>query len=217
MSNRGLLRLAIVCMVVTLAGAAQLWSARAIALPELGTIPAFALTDEHGAELSRAALLGKITVVDFVFTSCSSACPLLSAELARLQVDVKRRGLAERVRLLSISVDPERDTTPRLLELATRYGADPAMWHFVRGDEQSLRRVVVDGMKQIMDRAADPSEKDGFTLLHGTRFVLVDEHARIRGFYDANDAPEMLRLREELTALANGRVRVAERMPDPTP
>ena len=174
-------------------------------LPELGTLPAFQLTDEHGGAYGREALVDKVTIVDFVFTSCTSACPLLTAQMARLQDDLRGGALGDGVRLLSISVDPARDTVERLGAYAREHGADPQLWRFVRGDEVPLRHVVVDGMKQVMDRQPDKGEVDGFTILHGTRLMLVDGLARMRGFYDANDATDLERLRHDARLLASTR------------
>jgi protein SCO1/2 len=178
-------------------------------LPQLGTLPPFSLTDEHGDAFPRDKLHGKIAVFDFVFTNCATACPLLTQEMARLQDEVVKHGLDQRVRLLSVSVDPERDTLDKLRAYAQRAGADPRVWHFLRGDEASLRKVVVDGLLQVMDKQADKAALDGFTILHGTRFVLVDDKARIRGFYDANDAADRARLRHDLFGLAKGGIRLA--------
>ena len=195
-------------IVVALSFIARLLSARTVSLPVLAELPAFRLVDEHGATLDREALLGKVTIVDFVFTSCTTACPLLSSEMAKLQTHIVAAGLRDRARLLSISVDPDRDTEARLQAFANRYGADPTLWHFARGDEAALRTVVVDGMKQYFERQLDRGEVDGFTILHGTRFVLVDDTARIRGFYDSKDATDMANLRHALEALVQHRASI---------
>ena len=204
--------LGITAFVLFAAGATALTVTQhgAVLLPVYGALPAFSFTDERGGTVRRDDLLGKVSVVDFVFTSCSSACPLLSAEMGRLQTELVRRGLGDRAQLLSVSVDPERDTPERLRELGARYGADPKTWRFVRGDESALRAVVVDSMKQDITREVDKSERDGFTILHGTRFVLVDKEARLRGFYDAHDPASMQQLREAIFALVSGRVSVAQ-------
>jgi protein SCO1/2 len=216
-------QLAALTVTLSLAiGAAALWARgrESVELPDYGSTPEFELTDEAGGRYTRAALLGKITIVDFIFTSCATACPLLTAEMARLQTHLRAARLDDRVRLLSISVDPERDTPARLAELGARHGADPRLWHFLRGSDQALRRVVVDGLKQVMDKQPDRGELDGFTILHGTRLVLLDEQARIRGFYDANDAEARERLRGDVAALATGRARLAPAgptFPEPAP
>jgi protein SCO1/2 len=193
--------IALFVAMASVAGAAQLWQARTLPLPVLATLPAFQLTDEHEHAFSRADLLGKVTVVDFIFTSCSTACPLLSAEMGRLQTELSSRGLGDRVQLASISVDPTRDTPEKLRAFAATYGARPGLWRFLRGDEAAVQAVVVGGMKQVMERERARGEVDDFTILHGTRFVLVDGDARIRGYYDANDPQSMSMLRRAVTAL----------------
>jgi protein SCO1/2 len=205
-----LLRGALLALVATLAGIAWLWTSRAIALPEYGELPQLQLSDERGATVTRESFTGKVHVVDFIFTSCPTACPLLTAEMARLQHDLGERGLDDEVELFSISVDPERDTPERLRAYGAAHGADPRTWRFLRGDEQQLKHVVVDGMKQAIEREPGPrapkGEVDDFGFVHGTKLVLLDDHARIRGFYDANDAASMKTLRDDIAALAGGRV-----------
>jgi protein SCO1/2 len=212
---RRTLLLSIVVVAGVLSLAARLLLARSIALPELGELPDFQLTDERGATLTRAHLRGHVTIVDFVFTSCATACPLLSSEMARLQAMLRNDGLAQRVQLLSISVDPARDTPERLRAFAARYEADPALWRFARGDEAAIRHVVVEGMKQEVARQIDRGEVDGFTILHGTKLVLVDDRLRIRGYYDAKDVDSMHQLRGDLTALADGRVELKPEIAPP--
>jgi len=204
------LRAIALATVVVLSGAAWLWTSRAVALPAYGEVPAFALTDERGAAVT--SLVGRPHVVDFMFTSCPTACPLLTAQMQSLQTDLVARGLRGKVELTSISVDPERDTADKLAAYGKSHGADPAMWRFLRGDEHELERVVVDGMKQAMERGGrtEKGDLDDFAFVHGTRFVLLDEHARIRGFYDANDAASMARLREDVVAVAQGRATLAD-------
>jgi len=80
------------------------------ALPELGELPAFSLTDQRGHAFGRDDLRGKVWVADFVFTSCSDACPRLTQRMRSLQ---DRIDPHEGVGLLSISVDPESATLRR--------------------------------------------------------------------------------------------------------
>jgi protein SCO1/2 len=202
-------RMGLFAALAVAGGVGYVMSARpAIALPEYGSVPAFQLSDERGAPYDRSALIGKVTVVDFVFTSCSTICPTLSASMETLQREVASRH-RDRVRLLSVSVDPERDTPERLRELGARYHADPALWHFVRGSDAAIKTVVVDGLKQAMERNADPSATDATSILHSMRFVLVDDQARIRGFYDATDPQAMAQLREHIDTLVEPRWRGA--------
>jgi protein SCO1/2 len=167
-------------------------------LPSYGAVPSFSLVDQDGAKLDSAQLAGKVWVADFVFTGCSQACPRLTEEMAKLQKLVAGN---DKVRLISISVDPERDTPERLKAYAAGFRADSHQWKFLTGPAQQIEDAVVNGFKQGMSKEPDAAEKDGFAILHGTRFILVDTHGQIRGFYDAQDSAEMAKLRTHLLGL----------------
>ena len=165
-----------------------------VALPDLGRLPAFSLTDERGRPFGRDDLLGKVWVADFVFTSCSDACPRLMQRMRLLQDRLDPLG---GVGLLSISVDPERDTPGRLRAYAESYGARGDQWRFLTGPPTEVERTVVKGFKMAMARvpAQEPAKESddelraqAFDILHGDRLVLVDSDARIRGYYVADDA-----------------------------
>ncbi len=89
----------------------------------LGTLPPFVLTDQRGQPFGTRELRGKVWVADFMFTSCEAACPLLSQRMA--DVGRRARALGPDFHLVSISVDPERDSPERLSTYAARYGAHP--------------------------------------------------------------------------------------------
>jgi protein SCO1 len=171
-----------------------LLSRRPPALPELGELPAFSLTDQSGRAFGRDDLRGKVWVADFVFTSCSDACPRLTQRMRSLQ---DRLDPHERVGLLSISVDPDRDTPEKLREYGKTYGAREDVWRFLTGSHTEVERTVVKGFKIAMAKvplAADAPQSDdelraqAFDIMHGDRLVLVDSAARIRGYYVADDA-----------------------------
>ena len=164
------------------------------ALPELGELPAFSLTDQSGRAFGRDDLRGKAWVADFVFTSCSDACPRLTQRMRSLQ---DRLDPHERVGLLSITVDPERDTPEKLRDYGKTYGAREDVWRFLTGSPTEVERTVVKGFKIAMAKVplateAAPSDDElraqAFDIMHGDRLVLIDSAARIRGYYVADDA-----------------------------
>jgi len=164
------------------------------ALPDLGRLPAFSLTDERGRPFGRDDLLGKVWVADFVFTSCSDACPRLTQRMRSLQDRLDPHG---RVGLLSISVDPERDTPEKLRAYGEAYGARGDQWRFLTGSPTEVQRTVVKGFKMAMAKVPaqdqvresdDELRAQAFDILHGDRMVLVDSDAHIRGYYVADDA-----------------------------
>jgi len=95
------------------------------AQPQIGNVM---LIDSHG----RAVALGEAVTADvpvlvnFIFTSCTTICPIMSAGFA--QLDARLRSERRAVRLVSISIDPDIDTPSRLREYATRVGAGTGWW-----------------------------------------------------------------------------------------
>src|ERR1700722_18134393 len=114
-------------------------------LPVLGAVPPFHLVDERGAPYGSDAMLGHVTVVDFVFTRCPSSCPRLTARMGELQARLRADGSG--ARLVSFSVDPDNDTPPVLRAYAAKAGADLERWTFVTGPADDVTRAVVLGFK----------------------------------------------------------------------
>lgn len=106
------------------------------------TLPPFALTNQSGATVSAESLRGYATVVTFIYTSCRDVCPLLTAQLVRLQALAREDGLGPRLRFVSVTVDPATDTPAVLARYATGYGADLSTWHFLTGSADDIRRLV---------------------------------------------------------------------------
>lgn len=148
-------------------------------LPDLGKLPDFALVDQSGAVFGQRDLLGRVWVADFMFTSCPDICPVLSAHMAEIQTHY---AADERVNMVSISVDPGTDTPEVLTKYAARFGANNERWHFLTGETSAVRTVVRDGFKMVME----PGEKPA-NILHGERFVVVDQTGHIRAYPDPKE------------------------------
>lgn len=168
-------------------------------LPELGTVPAFELTDSGGKIFSSAALEGKVWVADFIFSSCGGPCPMMSAEMARF--DRKLSDFPE-LRLVSFSVDPEHDTPQRLAAYAAQYEANPMRWHFLTGDREAIYGLALQHFRLAAGTAETPDA--GHMILHSTKFVLVDRRMRIRGYYDSLEPPQLKKLALDARRLAQG-------------
>ena len=167
-------------------------------LERFSTVPDFSLTERSGRQLSLAELKGKIWIANFIYTSCKDTCPLQSAEMARLQRELAQR---ENLRLVSISVDPERDNPQILSRYAERFHTQPGFWLFLTGEGEAIRRLAQEGFRLSAVPASDAVGKDGPIILHSSRFVLVDGQARIRGYYDSQDAEALARLRQDVKKL----------------
>jgi cytochrome oxidase Cu insertion factor (SCO1/SenC/PrrC family) len=81
-----------------------------------------------------------VVLGSFVFTSCTAACPLLTHRMALVQQ--RLRGVTPAAVLVSITVDPARDTAEKLATYAARFGADRRHWHFLRDEPVPLAPVL---------------------------------------------------------------------------
>jgi protein SCO1/2 len=104
------------------------------------------------------------------------------------------------LRLVSITVDPDRDTPKVLTEYANRFGASPDRWFFLTGEREQLSRLAQEGFRL----SAVPISRDGDAssiIAHSSRFVLVDRKAHIRGYYHGTNIDALVRLRRDLQKL----------------
>jgi len=144
--------------------------------PELSE---FVLVDSRGSDVTRADLAGQPFILDFVFTTCAGPCPAMSARMRDMQAQLEGSD----VRLVSVSVDPERDDPATLAEYAETLEADTQRWWFLTGEKDQIRELA-----RSLQVAADPDPSPeaplGFQVTHSTKFVVVDGEGRVRGYYD---------------------------------
>ncbi len=105
--------------------------------------PDFALVDQAGAPLGLADLRGRALLLDFVYTSCPGPCPILTGRHVSVQQALPPE-LHDRVRFVSISLDPERDTPAALTAYAEARGADLSNWSFLTGEPEQVDAVLSD-------------------------------------------------------------------------
>jgi heme o synthase len=145
-------------------------------------VPDFTLTDRSGKKVSRDDLKGKVWVASFVFTRCNGPCPQVTATMARLQKELDLKNSRD-LRLVTFTVDPDKDTPNELTEYAARYQADPEKWLFLTGmPEADLHRLLKEGFKVTAQRAQKPKPGDEFD--HSSRLAVVDKQGNIRGYFD---------------------------------
>ena len=193
-----LLLLVIGGIVAAYVGSRLSASARAAKIPVLASLPDFSLTERGGKTVTRADLLGKVSVVDFIFTSCAAQCPKVTAEMVKIQGFALPRW--KNVQLVSLTVDPERDTPSALSEYARGYSADPERWLFLTGERKRLDDRTRNGFK-VASGSPVPVDTSPEAVLHSVSLVLVDARGRIRGYYQSTDPQEMAKLRGDLAAL----------------
>jgi protein SCO1/2 len=159
-------------------------------LDDFGTVPPFQLISPDGSPFDSGSLRGKVWVADFFFTSCGSICPMMSAHMQQIQETVKDVPSAQ---LVSFTIDPANDTPAVLTRYAATYRAEPARWHLLTGPQATLQKLDRNVFKL--------GNVDG-SLTHSTRFVLVDGHGHIRGYYDTTEAGSIAKIIADLRSLA---------------
>jgi protein SCO1 len=177
------------------------WDAKPLeGLQHYGSVPQFSLLERSGKTTTLADLRGSIWIADFIYTACQDTCPMQTAEMAQLQEQWKdRAGL----KLVSFSVDPEKDTTAVLSRYAERYKADAQRWLFLTGAKEEISRLVQEGFR--LSAVALPGDGNvGSVIMHSPRFVLIDKQAQIRGYYDSRDPQAIQRLKNDVATLING-------------
>ena len=145
------------------------------ALTPIQPVPEYTLTDHKGETFKLSSMSGKVWAVDFFFTMCPGQCSVMSTNMAYLLDTFKDD---DRFGAVSISVDMANDTPERLAEYAKLYEADTDRWHFVRGDEDTLRDIATNGLR--LGTVKDLN-------FHSEHFVLVGSENWIRGYYDGTD------------------------------
>lgn len=153
-------------------------------LPVFGNLPPFELTDQAGRRFSSDGLGGRLALIDFIYTSCVDACPLLTANMKQVQQALQTEGLlGGRVMLLSLSIDPERDTPTVLQQYSERFGAQAEAWKFLTGSAEVVGDV---GQGLKLGRAITlptTPQQPVVNLAHSNRFVLIDGQGQIRAYY----------------------------------
>jgi protein SCO1/2 len=141
------------------------------------TLPSARLAD--GRELAAAIRDdGRVVLVDFIYTQCESLCTALGTDYQQLQREIQRRGLGDRVRLLSLSFDPDRDDAATLARHQARLRADPALWQAftVPDPAQRARLLAAFGIVVVPDGRGD--------FVHNAAIHVVDSQGRLRGIHD---------------------------------
>lgn len=162
------------------------------------TIPDFQLLTQDSLPANASLTRGKIYVAAFFFSRCLTACPRLSAQLARLQ-DIF--GHEPYVLLVSHTIDPAHDTPAVLRAYAQRLEARPGRWVFLTGDKRQLYTLAMQGYKLAVQDDTPAGQPVSPSLSHDSKLVLVDKQGVIRGYYDSQDKADVDRLILEIRIL----------------
>jgi protein SCO1/2 len=154
-------------------------------------MPAFAFADTDGRVIGDSALHGHVWIADFIFTRCTTMCPIITAKMSLLRRSIPSSDL----RFVSFSIDPEYDTPDVLKAYAAKWSADPR-W--------LLLSPAASQIAELAKALNVPFERTTFRqepILHTSLFFLIDRRGRVRGVYGSLDDKAVLRLVADATML----------------
>lgn len=173
-----------------------------------------------GEKVSLGQLKGKIYVVGYQYTECPAGCLGLASIMKSLQ---REFGEDDRFRLVSISVNPEKDTPEKMNEWVKQRGVDSPNWWFLTGDAKAFSRYMVRQFKfYSTEKITDPGllATQG-PLAHDQRLVIVDGDGTIRGYYDVMNVQigqmEIERLRRDLKLVLHPELKLSDVQPEGVP
>ncbi|MBH82430.1 MAG: SCO family protein [Candidatus Marinimicrobia bacterium] len=158
-------------------------------IPILKPVPVFSFINQDGDPFTEKDLNDKITVLDFIFTSCPGPCPIMTQNMTGLYQDFDQ---VEEVQFVSITVDPDVDTQEILKQYAKINGVKDDRWQFITSSIEAIKDL----------------KKNGFMLYaeelprgHAIKFVLIDQNGQIRKYFDGTEEASMAVLRKDITNL----------------
>lgn len=186
---------AVLALGAVVAFGARIWQPGGDDAPAGADVPKgrlidFACVERSGRAMRTSELAGRFVVADFVFTSCSGMCPALAAEMKKAQEATAGR---DDVRMVSFTVDPDRDRPAVMAKYADEHGFDKDRWLFLRAEIPDLKAFMVGELG-----LAAPTD----IVLHTDRFVLFDPTGAARAVYRPLEDPAWrLRLAADLDRL----------------
>ena len=160
-----------------------------IDIPVIKEVPSFSFTNQNGEKFSNNNFRDKVTILNFIFTSCTGPCPLMTSNMQKLYSNFK--GTKE-VQFVSITVDPEVDTQEKLKLEAEMIGVDNNQWQFLRSDLDEVKKLKRDGFMLFADNLPNG---------HSIKSILIDNVGNIRKYYDGTDIGNQEILKKDIIYL----------------
>ena len=136
-------------------------------------VPEFNFVNQNGVLISNNDYIGKVYIVEFFFTTCTTICPVMNTNLIHIQNSFTKFsdfGIA------SFSINPEYDTVDILNQYANENGIVNSNWNLMTGDRSEIYKLANDGFN--LYTAASSDFIDGFE--HSGYFALIDKQGFIR-------------------------------------
>ena len=114
---------------------------RVVVFTEGAPVPAIDLIDQDGRKVTNEDLKGKVVLINFIYTNCEESCPIMMHKFMEIEKELKEH-LGNSLRLVSISMDPERDTPEALKKYAEKMKTDTSYWTLLTGEKAVVAEIL---------------------------------------------------------------------------
>jgi len=170
--KRSSIFLVAIALILALSGCAREAAGDYPASNTNNCLPDVSLIDQHGNAISLASLKGKPVLIDFIYTSCASTCPVLTSKMVAIARELGPALGA--ITIVSITLDPEHDGPAQLAAYAKSQGADSNSWRFLTGKPADIDQVLAAFKLRRM------RESDGSIMHSVSAFLLGPDGHQIR-------------------------------------
>jgi protein SCO1/2 len=165
--------------------------------PKTGShkIKNFVFTNQDGLPFGSDNLNGKIHIANFMFTSCTNICPIMTTNMTEVE---KMFANNQNIQLVSFTVTPWIDNPDLLKRYKQEFTMNSSNWNFLTGNKSDIYRLA---RKSYFAEEEIGFTKDSTDFLHTEHFLLVDKAMRIRGIYNGTLRLEMQQLIKDIHLL----------------
>lgn len=166
-------------------------------LPKRGNVQVFSFFNQEGVSFSNDDIKGKVCVVEYFFTTCSSVCPRMNNNMKKIYEAYKDEP---DFLILSHTCNPKQDSVATIKRFADSMQVDGRKWIFLTGRKDSLYNMArfSYGIDDPKNQVADINDD----FMHSQFFALVDKQGIVRGqVYDGLKEDELKKLKKDIKSL----------------
>ena len=141
----------------------EMTRAHKIALPVIGQIANFTLTNQDGQVTTLANLTNHVWVADIIFTRCAGPCPIMTGHMKSVQDALPQTSDAK---LVTLTTDPDFDSPAVLKKYGNRFGADFNRWTFLTGTKSEIANLASGSLKLSAVPIKPEDQKNSADLFH---------------------------------------------------
>jgi cytochrome c peroxidase len=175
-------------------------------LPKMGMAADGEILDSDGKPLRLHALYGdKLVLLSFIYAACDdvNGCPLATSALRKLAAKLKTAPkLADKLRLITLSFDPEHDTPAAMARYGQGFRDAGAEWRFLTAASETQLQPILQAYGQSVEKEFDEQGKPTGKFSHLLRVFLIDKGKTIRNIYTISVLHPDLLLADAETLLA---------------